>query len=640
MAVVAPPTSAEVLHEPGSEELMCATAGSPFVHSGPSAGHSGQDRLLHVAGQSGEHLFATHDYCKPGSQCGLEAMLQDAHRLLAAERTEVERLEGRVRDLEATAAIRDVEFKRQMELLRKAEAKAKKEAKLRHQAEGQVLDHRDDIAEQACDHASLEMDLDQVRHERDRLRANLAIKTKDLSLLERKYDEAKKELANNETLARQPSACMGAKDRKIKQLQKQLDAKADMLKSLQRQLTDARTLALKSTDDTPEEEARESLARRLAAVQQTLGFSEEKCWQLEEVIAEKEFAVEEAHSEARRLAASLSEERERGILFATRAAEAEVALAAAAAAGNIGPTCGGGFESCPPCAQGVEDVQNDCGTHHVADTGGGTGEDASSCDVAVLQAQLAATRASLQDAEARAKGSETVAQNKAAELERLKAGMDCVTAEQHNTARIRRKEDTEDDADVIPRAQYEALRDRLWFTTRRCSELYQAQMQYLVEIAHKDRLLRHQDSNEREHAGSHDDHVWRRPACHEVGDSDVGRDNEASPRTGGGSERGGPRTATRWYRGVGVGWGSGKASNESGCACDSSGTPSRRGAESRGTGATGYSTLGWSCSSGGGTGSGWWQHGTAADVGAARWRACLSAYHGNAAADGFTGHWH
>lgn len=207
------------------------------------------------------------------------------------------------------------EVERHEATIRELRAEAAEQARLREVAEVEVVEQREDIAEQACDQAELETEVQSLELERDELRGSLARAKKDLVLIERKFGEAERHLADNEQLARKPVMIVAQKERKNRQLQKQLEAKAALIKAIREQLSQAQKSAHCIVSDVADEETRERLLQRLSSAQRAQAFSEEKCWQLEEDIADRDRALEEAELEAQKLAGRLDEQEEQRLLL-------------------------------------------------------------------------------------------------------------------------------------------------------------------------------------------------------------------------------------------------------------------------------------------------------------------------------------
>jgi len=226
------------------------------------------------------------------------------------------------------------EVKRQAATIRGLEAEAEEQVRLRKGAEDEVDEQRGDIAEQACDQAELEAEVQRLELERDELRGSLVRARSDMAIVERKFDEAERHLADKEQLARRPAMIVAQKERKNRHLQKQLEANSMLIKTIREQLAEARHSADKITSDVAEEETRERLVQRLSSAQRSQAFSEEKCWQLEEQVEDRERALEEAELEAQRLAGRLDEEEEQRLILAEELRQAKATMKVAAEEGH------------------------------------------------------------------------------------------------------------------------------------------------------------------------------------------------------------------------------------------------------------------------------------------------------------------
>jgi len=104
---------------------------------------------------------------------------------------------------------------------------------------------------------------------------------------------------------------LAQKDRKIQQLQRQLDEKAILIKTIKEQLEEARKNSPHLESDVVEEETRDRLLQRLSSAHREQAFSEEKCWQLEEQLEDRDRALQEAQSKLQSLEDRLRKQEER-----------------------------------------------------------------------------------------------------------------------------------------------------------------------------------------------------------------------------------------------------------------------------------------------------------------------------------------
>uniref|UniRef100_A0A7S4W1R1 Uncharacterized protein n=1 Tax=Alexandrium monilatum TaxID=311494 RepID=A0A7S4W1R1_9DINO len=408
---------------------------------------------------------------------GAEALLRS--QLLAAER--------RAAELEAAAAQLRERLERQEELARDADRRAEEERQRREDAEGEAAEHRDDIAEQACDQAQLETEVDRLEHQREQLRGELAKAKADLGFVERKFKDAERCLADREQLARRPATLLAAKERKNKQLLKQVEEKAQTIGALREQLAQARSAQKRSQDAAPGE-SHDLLRRQLSAAQRDQAFSEEKCWRLEEALEERDRAVEEAEAEAQRLAGCLEEEEERRLALEKRLAQAEEAAAAVAA----------------PLAEAPDVL--------AASVVGGKDRGA-----AGAPAELEALRAQLEELEAlrpqlaQARAAQGHAEAQAQQLQQARAGQDDELARVRDELQaatqllvefeaaatgLRQQLEEVLSARVEPEAVGQdavaALERRMGATSRRCQELEAAGRKSLVELEERDARIEEQ----------------------------------------------------------------------------------------------------------------------------------------------------
>ena len=261
------------------------------------------------------------------------------------EEPEVGPAASRAEELEGELAALRRELEAQRRRARKAEAAASQEARLREEAEGQVSEHANDLAEQACDQGELEGEVKRIGRQCEQVRGELARSKADLVVMERKLAEAERALADKEQLARRPEMLLAAKERKVQLLQKQIDDHVSTIRVTKDQLAEARAVAQKAMPDVAAEDSHEHLASQLMAARRDRAFTEEKIWRLEEELEERGRLVEEAEKEAQRLAGLLDEEE-------TRRRELGARLDAAEAAGEgAAPPAGKPQGAAPPAEQ-------------------------------------------------------------------------------------------------------------------------------------------------------------------------------------------------------------------------------------------------------------------------------------------------
>jgi len=198
----------------------------------------------------------------------------------------------------------------QEQAVKRLELKVQQEAELRQYAEGELEEHRADIVEQGCEQAELQREVTSLVHERDKLRGELARGKADVVSRERAFKEVERQLAEQKKLT-QSAALSTSKDKKMGQLREQLEAKAQDIKSLREQLAEARSAVQKSAQGLTVADGHQQLSQQLLLAQRGQAFCEERCWHLEEQIADRDCRIEEAQAEIRRLSTRLAEDEQK-----------------------------------------------------------------------------------------------------------------------------------------------------------------------------------------------------------------------------------------------------------------------------------------------------------------------------------------
>jgi len=178
---------------------------------------------------------------------------------------------------------------------------------LRVEAEGRAQEQQQDIAEQACDQATLEADVWRLEQERDQLRCTLLRTSTDLEKFEHKCAGAERELANKDQLAKRPAHMLAQKERKIQQLNKHIEEKALVIKNLREQLAQSQSKAAASARNMNSEKVRQQLRQEVTSSTKTQAFLEERCWQLEEDLEAWDCTIRETEAEVARLASQLDQ---------------------------------------------------------------------------------------------------------------------------------------------------------------------------------------------------------------------------------------------------------------------------------------------------------------------------------------------